>query len=271
MNRGFGHPLYIEPLPDYAPRLEALIATLGGYRPGDGIDWRQRIELWLSNFAGLRDQRIALEMLERLRIVSDREVVAGCSALLEKIRGELPRGTRMLHLAHETSGAVLMRVLEKELKVRKFAVLRPDDFAKLGELKKLRDGDTAVVWDRFNGTGRQLRSVVRRYTGHFEKAEKRVASLRLAYISGHPPKKSLPAGVVLHRWIEDIPMVSPEEADLCARYAEAAGKTETNQKHETGALISFADNPPNNVPLVLRARPSETWFTLLDRKETAMP
>jgi hypothetical protein len=40
---------------------------------------------------------------------------------------------------------------------------------------------------------------------------------------------------VLHCGIEEIPVVTGEEEELCDRYAEAAGATKTNQKHETGA------------------------------------
>lgn len=271
MIRSFNHPLYIELFPSYEPGMTVVLAKLKAYRRDDEIDWQRRVEGWLSNFDGLRDQRLAFGMLQRLRVVSEQELVTGCSELLESIRSELSPGDRVLHFAHETSGGLLVRLLEKEHKLRSYAVLRPGDFARLGAPGKLRDGDTVVVWDRFNGTGGQLRRLVTLYRGAFKKSGKRVGSLRFAYIAGHPLDKPLPAGVLLHRWIEDIPVVSPEEAALCARYAVAAGKNKTNQNYETGALITFADNPPNNVPLVLRAGPSATWFPMLDRKETARP
>jgi hypothetical protein len=264
--------LLIEPFPDYEPRLAAVMNRLRSYRPDAGIDWRSRVESWLSNFGGLHDQRIALEMLERLRVVPDAEVVEACRALLEAIRS-VPRGddTRIFHTAHETSGGLLLRLLEKQLKVRSFEILRPSDFASLKSIKKVRMGDTVVIWDRFNGTGNQLLRLAGRYTKDFENSGKGLGSLRLAYIAGHALEAVLPRGVHLHLWLDDIPTVSPEEADLCTRYAEAAGGTETNQSYETGALITFADNPPNNVPLVLRAAPKEGWFSLLDRKETPRP
>ncbi|KYG02295.1 hypothetical protein BE21_55125 [Sorangium cellulosum] len=257
--------------PDYEPRLTAVLAQLAGYRVAERIDWRARVEAWLSNFEGLRDQRLAMTMLERLRVVSEAEIIEGCRSLLETIQASLPRKARLLHFAHETSGGLLVRLLEKDLRVRSFAVLRQADFTNLGALGKLRDGDAVVVWDRFNGTGRQLARIVKLYGTAFAGSGRKIGALHFAYIAGHRPKKVLPPGAVLHRWIEDIPVVSSEEKDMCDRYAEAAGATETNRKYETGALLTFADNPPNNAPLVLRAPGSDGWSPLLARKETARP
>jgi hypothetical protein len=265
------HVLYVAAFSDYKPRLDGIVTTLAPYRLAERIDWSERVEAWLSNFEGLNDQRLAVDMLERLRVVSEGEIVEGCRDLLAEILGALPKGARPLHFAHETSGGLLVRLLEKDLGVRSFAVLRQSDFAKLGALGKLRNGDPIVIWDRFNGTGRQLNRLAKMYGAAFAGSGKTIGSLHFAYIAGHPPQNALPGGAVLHLGIEEIPKVTAEEKELCERYAKASGATKANQKYETGALLTFADNPPNNMPLVLRSASREGWFPLLDRKETARP
>lgn len=271
MRRAYTHPLFVRELPEYAPTITALLGKLSAYRVSEPIDWHARVEAWLSNFSGMGDQRLALGMLGRLRVVSDGEIVTGCKSLVDAVRGAVPKGTQLRHFAHETSGGLLVRILEKDLKIRSYAVLRQADFTKLDALGKLRDGDAIVVWDRFNGTGRQLDTLGKLYTKTFAGAGVKIDSLHFAYIAGHPPARPLPGGTLLHRWIEDVPTVSQPERDLCERYAAAAGASPTNQKYDTGALITFSDNPPNNMPLILRAKGREGWFPLLDRKETARP
>jgi hypothetical protein len=265
------HVLYIAAFPDYRPRLEGIVASLAPYRVAERIEWRERVEGWLSNFEGLNDQRLAMSMLERLRVVSEVEIVDRCRVLLAEILGALTKKARPLHFAHETSGGLLVRLLEKDLGIRSFAVLRQADFTKLGALGKLRDGDPIVIWDRFNGTGRQLETLAKMYGAAFAGSGKTIGSLHFAYIAGHPPQKALPGGAVLHLGIKNIPTVTTEEKELCERYAKAARATKTNKNYETGALLTFADNPPNNMPLVLRAASREGWFPLLERKETARP
>jgi hypothetical protein len=271
MSSSHRHPLYVEMRPDYEPRLGAILRNLAAYRSTEEIDWRAGVEAWLSNFDGLRDQRLAMGMLERVRVVSEAEIVEGCKSLLATIQATLPANARIFHFAHETSGALLIRVLEKDVRIRGFTVLRQADFAKLDKIGKLRDGDAVVVWDRFNGTGEQLTKIVKKYGATFAASTKTIDSLHMAYIAGHPLQEPLPPGAVLHRWIEDVPSASSEELELCDRYADAAGATATNRNHETGALLTFADNPPNNVPLVLQEPASDGWFSLLDRKSTVTP
>ena len=264
--------LFIALQPSYAGLLEELCQKFATYRPEEGIEWRSRIEAWLSNFDGLVDQLLAMSMLRKLHVVTYQDAVTACDGLRRRISGDLPDDTRLHHFAHETSGALLLRVLEKKLRVRAYQLLKPSDFHRIEEVEKLRDGDAVVIWDMFNGTGEQAQGLAKKYQAIFAGLKSKSAvPVHFAFVAGRVEPSDFPSGVRVHSWIPDVPVMSSEESDFAARYAERMGKLKATQKYETGALITFIDNPPNNIPLILRAPASESWFTLLDREETARP
>lgn len=272
MSPRFGHRVFSKIRPGYPARMKRLCDKLGGYRVEEHIGWTERVEAWLSNFEGLEDQELALSMVERLRVVSHNEVIHGCKALYDRIKAASPGDdARLHHFAHETSGAALLRSLEKKIKVRRFTILRPKDFVDLSAAEKLREGDSIIVWDTFLGTGGQLTDQIKMYRPLFAAVEGRSLRLHFAFLAGHAPPTGLSLDVSVHRWVDDVPVISDRERDLCSRYEKQAGASKTNTTHETGALITLPDNPPNNVPLVLRARAQDIWFTLLDRDDTATP
>ncbi|MGK3968447.1 hypothetical protein WMF38_30235 [Sorangium sp. So ce118] len=259
--------LLVANLPGYEARIAALCDAFSAFR-AEAIDWRPRIEAWLGNFQGFVDQDLALGMLERLRVVSYTDEVAGCQALLERIQQRVPQGGRLFHVAHETSGGLLLRILEKELRVEGSAILRPYQLDRGALSALMRRQDVVTMWDRFNGTGGQLASQVEAYRPRLLELKEPPSALHFAYLAGHPPKGALPSIVFVDRWIEDVPVVSAEERDLCMRYANAAGSRTAAGKYDTGALIAFSDNLPNNVPHVIWAKESERWAPLLQRKGT---
>jgi hypothetical protein len=218
-----------------------------------------------TNFKGPKDQRIAFDILERLFVVSQEHTVKACKTLLDRIDAELAKGKPVFHCAHETSGALLVRVLEKDLEIAKDRILRPHDF----EAPPMHEsGSVIVIWDRFNGTGKQLRTQLERYRPIFDKSQWKQPIVCFAYIAGHPVNFELPSNVRVLRAIEDVPSVHDEnhaeQKELCDRYSSIA-----NTQYDTGALIAFADNVPNNVPVILLAPPDGSkWRLLFKRKPT---
>ena len=265
MNIRSSYRLVIESRAGYAERLAALCEKLASFRSEEAIDWQSRIESWLRNISGFADQEIALGMLEKVRVVSHADEIKGCSALLDELRKYVKAGATLYHLGHFTSGNLLTRILEKKLKVNSSEILRPASFTRDGPIKP---GDVIAMWDRFNGSGTQLKEQLDIYSKLLDQLGKKPQALRLAYLAGHPLREPLPTGVFLHRWITDIPTVTDNERDLCSRYLEASGGAAGGQRFETGALITFSDNIPNNVPHVLCARETSTWAPLLDREGT---
>lgn len=266
------HLLHIALLPDYQRRLAAVCNELAGYRVSEKIAWEPRIEAWLSNFEGPADQLLALSMLERLLVITEANVVTACETLLARIKAKVQDGARLFHLAEQTSGQELLNVLVKQAGVRKYQILEPSLLADAGKLKKrLKQGSSVVVWDTFNGTGKQLDENRRKFLTLFVKSNLVAPPMYFAFVAGHVrPGASTTTGVV-ETWQADIPVVTDEEKRVCDQYASKAGAKASNRKYESGALVTLPSNPPNNVPLVLRAKRSETWHPLLERRDTAVP
>ncbi len=273
------HRLVLSIRPGYAQRFERVCAALSTYRVQEDIDWPVRVETWLRNFSGLIDQETALSMLEALWVVSATEIDAACTALLAALEEE--DNGRLFHFAEETSGGGLLRLLEKKHGIRHWTLLRGRDFFVLGQnqgnlaalsthLKKLRADYRVVIWDTFLGTGGQMDKQRRRYQSLFTSADPRFGGLRFAFVTGH--RDALAPDV--HLWRE-VTIWNAEQAALNARYVASAvpdeRQREKKRRHETGALVTFPDNPPNNTPLIVRARHHAGWATLLERRDTPVP
>ncbi len=269
MRDDYQYVLYIAETRGYGARLAGIVAKLENHHPEKRIDWKRRATLWLSNFKGPKDQRIAFEILERLLVISQDDTKKACVTLLGRINDDLAKGKSAYHFAHETSGALLLRVLEKDLEIAKDRILRPSDFESPPNLEV---GSTIVIWDRFNGTGKQLRTQIDKYRPIFDKPEWKRPTICFAYLAGHPVTDELPPNVCILRAIEQVPSVDDEkyaeQREFCARYA-AIANPKANTKYDTGALIAFSDNVTNNVPLILRAAPENSmWRPLFKRKPT---
>jgi hypothetical protein len=265
------HPLHLRDLPNYSARLAAICAKLADYRAQEAIAWPARVEAWLSNFDGPNDQLAALSMLEKLCVLTHADVVMACRALVARLAPQAQSAPKLFHVAEQPSGLELLNVLQKRAGVRKHQILEPSLFAdsqKLEQRVKARGG--VVIWDTFNGTGGQLKKVRAKYEPLFTFPSGR-PSLYFAFLAGHIEASSLPGPSQVVLWKDDIPLLSQGEQDVCDRYALPAGKTRTNSSYETGALITLPDNPPNNVPLILRAKASKKWHPLLERRETQTP
>ncbi len=261
--------LIVELRPGYAERLAALSERFASFRIEQQLDWPARIEAWLRNFRGLVDQMTALGLLERVRLVSRPEEVEGCKALLAELGRSVAPG-KLRHFADETSGGLLIRILEKEVEVDGGTLLRPSSFNDADLTTLLKSGVVPVIWDRFNGSGVQLMKKIATYKPSFDALANGQSELRFAYLAGHEPKE-VPTGVHVHRWITTIPMVTDQERSLCSRYAKAAGSKKRKMRYDTGALLTFSDNIPNNAPLVLWAHETSMWAPLFERIGTRPP
>ena len=56
----YRYVLCIASFPGYKHRIDRIVSNVSTYRVAERIDWRERVEAWLSNFEGLNDQRIAM-------------------------------------------------------------------------------------------------------------------------------------------------------------------------------------------------------------------
>ena len=265
------HPLRLASRLNYTERLAEAVERLGTYRRGFVTE--EQLENWLCNFHGFADQDCALSLVEDLLVLSEADIELACGALLEEIRQDVG-DVRVFHLVAESSGAQLVRLLEKVHRVRGYEVLWGRDLFHLGRdgadaeelkghLKKLTVPHVVAIWDTMLGTGGQMIGQRRVYEPIFAGAGLPFQGLRFAFITGH---RTAGDGSV-YLWRES-PVCSDEQRDLNERYATACVDRRT---HETGALVTLPDNPPNNVPVVLRSRTTASWDTLLDRRETVRP
>jgi hypothetical protein len=267
------HPLHLAALPGYPVSLAAVCAKLAHYRARDGIAWPARVEAWLSNFDGPSDQLAALSMLEKLCVVTPSDVVTACQTLLRRLTTQPGGPWHLFHAAEKPSGQELLNILLKQAGARAYQVLETSLFAQPSQLARRlsKPGACVVIWDTFNGTGKQLKTARKKYARLLTGVTPNPPSLYFAFVAGHPEAPPPPGPTQVVIWKDDFYHASESEHDVCDRYAPAAGATKTNRSYETGALITLPDNPPNNVPLILRAKASATWHPLLDRRDTPSP
>lgn len=317
------YPLRIASLSGYAGRLEDTVEKLRPYR--DGAVGLESIEDWLCNFNGFVDQDCALSLVEDLLVLTEGDIECACGDLLHQITVDAGEN-RIFHLIAESSGASLVRKLEKVHQVRGFQVLRGRDFFHLGRdhadeaklsahLRKMTIPHVVVVWDTMLGTGSQMKSQRRTYEPIFAAAKLPFCGIKFAFITGQAPVtdpdsssgQGLPSGPrdadehsvavealtssasksvrklstpvtgatggtplgddAVYIWRE-APVWSDRQRDMNERYASFCPDRRT---HETGALVTLPDNPPNNTPVVLRSRSGPSWTTLLNRRETVRP
>lgn len=267
------HRLQLAQFTGYLQRRDAVCRKLANYRISDGIDWPTRVEAWLSNFEGPKDQSLAFSILEKIRVISQNEVVTACKDLLGRIESQAPDPDRVFHLANQTSGQELLHVLVKHAGVRDHQTIKPILLPNQPALKKrLKSNASLVIWDTFLGTGGQLNEDYKEFNSIFIVSGLLAPPLRFAFVAGGPytPQVSQ-SSLAVDIWETNLPRVTEEEQDLGERYAERAGATETNRTHETGALLTLPNNPPNNVPLIVRAKGNARWHPLLERRDTPVP
>jgi hypothetical protein len=258
-------PAY-ELLPGWQNAFERAVASLERYRVGDGFDRAERLARWLSNFDGPRDQGIALTAAATLVVI---DPVAGTEALLERIRKEFEEFGEPYHTTLETSGGLLLRILEKELRVRGRFILSLEDVGRVAEghpPPRLERPGTLAHWDTVYGSGSQHQKAM----GSLEPRFPRHRILGCYLLA--PANEEVPEEV---RVAWRAPRCGQDLLDLNDRYSPQAEPDAKRRARLLGyqrdMLATPPDNAPNNLPLVLWVREHEGWATLLDRRETALP